>query len=113
MSKEESVSQRLMELQELEETIFLADFHQLVMKARQKSWHDRHIKTKVFVQGDKVLLYESSVPEASWQVAHALVGIIYSCGDLTFWSSQTCATGYYVMARMGEWCSHETLYVSN
>jgi hypothetical protein len=67
-------AQRLMELQELEETRFLADFHQSVEKARQKSWHDRHIKTKSFAQGDKVLLYTSS--------------------------------------RMGEWCSPETLYVS-
>jgi hypothetical protein len=59
MSEEESIAQRLMELQELEETRFLADFHQSVEKARQKSWHDRHIKTKVFAQGDKVLLYDS------------------------------------------------------
>jgi predicted HAD superfamily Cof-like phosphohydrolase len=47
-----------MELQELEETRFLENFHQLVEKARKKSWHDRHIKTKLFAQGDKVLLYE-------------------------------------------------------
>jgi hypothetical protein len=59
MSEDESVAQRLMDLQELEETRFLADFHQTVEKARKKSWHDRHIKTKVFVQGDKVLLYDS------------------------------------------------------
>ena len=59
MEEEESIAQRLMELQELEETTFLEDFHQLVEKARQKSWHDRHIKTKVFMQGDKVLLYDS------------------------------------------------------
>jgi hypothetical protein len=48
-----------MELKEIEETRFLADFHQSVEKARQKSWHDRHIKTKSIVQGDKVLLYDS------------------------------------------------------
>jgi hypothetical protein len=59
MSEDESVSQRLMELQELEETRFLVDFHQLVEKSRQKDWHDRHINTKVFVQGDKFLLYDS------------------------------------------------------
>jgi hypothetical protein len=35
MSEDESVAQRLMELQELEETRFLADFHQSVEKARQ------------------------------------------------------------------------------
>ena len=48
-----------MELQELEETIFLAKLHQSIEKERQKYWHDRHIKTKVFTQGDKVLLYDS------------------------------------------------------
>jgi transposase InsO family protein len=59
MTDEESVVQRLAELQELEETRFIADIHQSVEEARQKSWHDRHIKTKVLTQGDKVLLYYS------------------------------------------------------
>jgi hypothetical protein len=40
MTEEESVAQRLAELQELKETRFLVDFHQSVEKARQKSWHD-------------------------------------------------------------------------
>jgi hypothetical protein len=48
MSKEESIVQGLMELQELEETRFLEDFHLFVEKKRKKSWHDRHINTKVF-----------------------------------------------------------------
>jgi hypothetical protein len=48
-----------MELQELEETRFLVDFHESVEKERKKYWHDRHIKAKVFVKGDKVLLYDS------------------------------------------------------
>jgi hypothetical protein len=59
MTDDESVAQRIADLQELEEAIFLADFHQTVEKARHKSWHDRHIKDKIFVQGDKVLLYDS------------------------------------------------------
>jgi hypothetical protein len=50
MSEDESVTQRVTELQELDETRFLADFHQSVEKARKKAWHDRHIKTKTFVQ---------------------------------------------------------------
>jgi hypothetical protein len=58
MLEEELVMQRLMELQELEETRFLADFHESVEKERQKDCHYRHIKTKVFVEGDKVLLYD-------------------------------------------------------
>jgi hypothetical protein len=59
MSKEESIVQRLMELQELEEIRFLANFHQSVEKERQKGWHDKHIRTKLFSQGDKVLLYDN------------------------------------------------------
>jgi hypothetical protein len=59
LTEEESVAQRLKELHELKETRFLADFHQSVEKERQKYWHDKHIKTKVFMQGDKVLLYDS------------------------------------------------------
>ena len=59
MLEDESVAQRLMELQELEETRFLVDFHQSFEKERHKSWNDRHIKTKIFEQGDKVLLYDS------------------------------------------------------
>jgi hypothetical protein len=58
MSEEESVAQRLMVLQELEETRFFADLHQSIDKEWKKAWHDRHIKTKIFVQGDKVLLYD-------------------------------------------------------
>jgi hypothetical protein len=59
MSEEESIAHRLMELQEIKETRFLADFHQSVEKARKKAWHDKHIKTKVFAQGDKVLFNDS------------------------------------------------------
>jgi hypothetical protein len=40
MIDKESVAQRLAKLQELEETRFLADFHQSVEKERQKSWHN-------------------------------------------------------------------------
>jgi hypothetical protein len=40
MIEEESGAQRLVELQQIEETRFLEDFHQLVVKERQKSWHD-------------------------------------------------------------------------
>jgi hypothetical protein len=59
MLEDESVAHRITKLKELEETKFLVDFHQSVEKLRHKSWHDIHIKTKVFVQGDKFLLYDS------------------------------------------------------
>jgi hypothetical protein len=50
--------QRVTELQELDETKFLAYFQQPIEKARKLFWHDMNIKTKTFVRGDKVLLYE-------------------------------------------------------
>jgi hypothetical protein len=42
----------------MEEDRILAGFHQQVQKARNKSWHDRHIKNKTFKEGDLVLMYE-------------------------------------------------------
>jgi hypothetical protein len=44
---------------EMEEDKILAGFHQEVQKARDKAWHDRHIKRKSFKEGDLVLLYDS------------------------------------------------------
>ena len=58
-SEEASLRERLQELQELDEARFLAEFHQRVEKDRQKAWHDRHIKTKAFQVGGKVLLYNN------------------------------------------------------
>jgi hypothetical protein len=46
-------------LVELEEDIFIAGFHQQVQKDRENSYHDRHIKTKDFIQGDLVLIYDN------------------------------------------------------
>ena len=43
----------------MEEDWILAGFHQQVQKARDKSWHDRHIKKKTFKEGDLVLMYDS------------------------------------------------------
>lgn len=41
----------------LEEDMLVVGFHHQVQKAREKSWHDRHIKKKTFKEGDIVLLY--------------------------------------------------------
>jgi hypothetical protein len=43
----------------MEEDRILASFHQEVQKARDKDWHDRHIKRKSFKEGDLVLVYDS------------------------------------------------------
>jgi hypothetical protein len=54
-----AVQDRLAQLLELEEDKFIAGFHQEVQKEREKAYHDRHIKKKVFKKGDLVLLYEN------------------------------------------------------
>jgi hypothetical protein len=63
-----------MELQELEEARFLADSHQSVEKERHKSWHYRHIKTKVFTQGEKVLLYDNQYQKHPGNLRMHLLG---------------------------------------
>jgi hypothetical protein len=51
--------ERLNQLMIMEEDKILAGFHQEVQKARDKSWHDKHIKRKGFKEGDLVFLYDS------------------------------------------------------
>jgi hypothetical protein len=53
------VRERLAQLVELEEEIFISIFHQQVQKEREKAYHDRHIEKKAFKQGDLVLVYDS------------------------------------------------------
>jgi hypothetical protein len=43
----------------MEEDRILVGFHQEVQNAREKSWHDRHIKRKKFKEGDLVLVYDN------------------------------------------------------
>jgi hypothetical protein len=43
----------------MEDYRILVGFHKEVQKARDKSWHDRHIKRKIFKEGDLVLVYNS------------------------------------------------------
>jgi transposase InsO family protein len=54
MTERGAVQERLSQLMEMEEDRILAGFHQEVQKARDKSWHDRHIKKKSFKEGDLV-----------------------------------------------------------
>jgi predicted SnoaL-like aldol condensation-catalyzing enzyme len=44
---------------ELEEERIIVGFLQEVHKAKDKSWHEKHIKKKNFKEGDLVLLYEN------------------------------------------------------
>ena len=59
MADTDTMNERLAQLLALEEDIFILGFHQKVQKAREKSWHDRHIKSKIFQTGDLVLLYDN------------------------------------------------------
>ena len=53
------LNERLEKIFELEEDRFIAGFQQQVQKAKEKAWHDRHIKKKHFRVGDLVLMYDS------------------------------------------------------
>ena len=59
MEDDDTLSERLMHVVELEEDHFIARFHKQVQKEREKAWHDKHIKHKTFKEGDLVLLYDS------------------------------------------------------
>ena len=58
MVDEETVNERLLNLVELEEDRFVAGFHQQAQKNREKSWHDRHIKSKAIKTAYLVLMYD-------------------------------------------------------
>ena len=59
LADEETMNERLLHLVELEEDRFVAGFHQQVQKNREKTWHDRHIKSKAIKEGDLVLMYDN------------------------------------------------------
>ena len=59
MTDTDTVEERLAQLLALEEDRFIVGFHQKVQKAREKDWHDRHIKSKTLQIRDLVLLYDN------------------------------------------------------
>ena len=59
MAELDIMEERLAQLVTLEENQFIGNFHQQVQKAREKAWHDRHIRQKIFPKGELVLLYDS------------------------------------------------------
>ena len=50
MAEPNIMEERLAQLVALEEDRFISNFHQQVQKARDKAWHDRHIRQKTFVE---------------------------------------------------------------
>ena len=44
---------------ELEEDKILEGFHEEVQNVKDKAWHDRHIKKKIFKEGDIFLIYDN------------------------------------------------------
>jgi len=54
-----ALEERLMQLDEIEEEIFLARFHQQFQKQCETTWHDQHIKLRTFQVDNYVLLYNS------------------------------------------------------
>ena len=59
MANEDTLKERLLHVLSIEEHRFIVGFNQQVQKAREKAWHDRHIKYKAFKEGDLVLLYDN------------------------------------------------------
>lgn len=59
MTERGTAQERLAQLMELEDDRIVVGFHHKVQKAKDKAWHDRHIKKKNFKEGDMVLLYDS------------------------------------------------------
>ena len=57
MTENTTLRERLSQLMELDESRFLAEFHQSVEQRRRKSWYNRNIRKKTFKVGDQVLLY--------------------------------------------------------
>ena len=59
MAEPEIMEEQLEQLVSLEEDHFIDIFHQQFQEAREKAWHDRHIRQKVFKEEELVLLYDS------------------------------------------------------
>jgi hypothetical protein len=59
MIEQGAVQERLNQLMTMEEDHILVGFHQQVQKERDKSWHDRHRKKKIFEKGDLVVMYDN------------------------------------------------------
>jgi hypothetical protein len=59
MKERLTIKERLNQLMDMEEDRIMEGFHQEVQKERDKSWHDIHIKRKIFKEGDLVFLYDS------------------------------------------------------
>ena len=76
MDDTDTMNERLAQLLSLEEDIFIAGFHQKVQKVREKAWHDRHVKNKIFQIGYLFLLYDSKFGEVSRKIQDTLVRAI-------------------------------------
>ena len=53
-----AIEEILAHLIQMEEECFIVGFHQNNEKQWQKSWHERHIRTKQFKVGEIVLMYD-------------------------------------------------------
>lgn len=59
MTYQGALEERLMQLDGLEEEIFLVGFHKQAQKECEKAWHDQHVKLCTFKVNDLVMLYDS------------------------------------------------------
>jgi hypothetical protein len=59
MTEQGAIHDMLNPLLVMEKDRILAWFHQQFQKARDKSWHDRHMNKKTFKEGNLVLMYDN------------------------------------------------------
>jgi len=65
---------RMLQLNEMEEFRNNAYENARIYKKRTKQWHDKHIMTRDFKKGQKVLLFNSRLPSISRQIMLEMVG---------------------------------------
>jgi hypothetical protein len=110
MTNDDSIEARVEELMKLEEARFLVDFHQTVEKGQHKSWHDRNIKIKSFVQGDQVLLYDSKYQKHPRKLQMHWLGPFIVVEIKESRVVRLAQLDGYSSSWLGEWCMPEALH---
>ena len=80
----------------LDEDKFIAGFQQKVQKVRDKAWHDRHIKHKIFQVGDLILLYDRKFLKHPGKLRTHWLGpfVIHSVTEASAIQFETCRGSY-------------------
>lgn len=79
----EAHDKRLQQLNALDEYIMQVLLHIKVVQTQRKIWHDKHIKTRAFREGDWALLYESRFKDFKGKFITSRLGLylVDKCHD--------------------------------